>query len=60
MVKDHLKKTGEDLRKLVKAKDATRQMLEAFPALQTLERYNDIKTGDVIEVFTMERVAATA
>ena len=25
-----------------------------------LERYNDIKAGDVIEVFTMERVAATA
>ena len=25
-----------------------------------LERYNDIKVGDVIEVFTMERVAATA
>ena len=25
-----------------------------------LDRYNDIKTGDVIEVFTMERVAATA
>ena len=26
----------------------------------SLERYNDIKTGDIIEVFTMERVAATA
>jgi translation initiation factor IF-2 len=26
----------------------------------SLERYNDIKAGDVIEVFTMERVAATA
>jgi len=25
-----------------------------------LERFNDIKVGDVIEVFTMERVAATA
>ena len=25
-----------------------------------LERYNDIKVGDLIEVFTMERVAATA
>jgi len=25
-----------------------------------LERYNDIKVGDVIEVFTMERVAVTA
>jgi translation initiation factor IF-2 len=25
-----------------------------------LERYNDIKVGDMIEVFTMERVAATA
>jgi translation initiation factor IF-2 len=25
-----------------------------------LERYNDIKVGDVIEVFTMERVAASA
>jgi translation initiation factor IF-2 len=26
----------------------------------SLERYNDIKVGDLIEVFTMERVAATA
>ncbi|MBI4888309.1 MAG: translation initiation factor IF-2, partial [Acidobacteria bacterium] len=26
----------------------------------SLERYNDIKVGDMIEVFTMERVAATA
>jgi len=25
-----------------------------------LERFNDIKVGDTIEVFTMERVAATA
>jgi len=25
-----------------------------------LERFNDIKAGDTIEVFTMERVAATA
>jgi translation initiation factor IF-2 len=25
-----------------------------------LDRYNDIKTGDIIEVFTMERVAASA
>jgi translation initiation factor IF-2 len=26
----------------------------------SLERFNDVKVGDVIEVFTMERVAATA
>jgi translation initiation factor IF-2 len=25
-----------------------------------LDRYNDVKPGDVIEVFTMERVAASA
>ena len=25
-----------------------------------LEKFNDIKVGDVIEVFTMERVAVTA
>jgi translation initiation factor IF-2 len=25
-----------------------------------LERFNDLKEGDVIEVFTMERVAVTA
>jgi len=24
-----------------------------------LERFNDIKVGDVIEVFTVERIAAT-
>jgi hypothetical protein len=42
MVKDYEKDTGKDLRKVAKAKDVARKMLEAFPALQELERHSDI------------------
>jgi hypothetical protein len=42
MVEEHLKKTGEDLRELAKAKDVASKMLAAFPALQQLENYSDI------------------
>jgi translation initiation factor IF-2 len=41
-------------------KDDVSEVKAGFECGIGLERYNDVKVGDVIEVFTMERVAATA
>jgi len=41
-------------------KDDVSEVKSGFECGIGLERYNDIKVGDVIEVFTMERVGATA
>jgi translation initiation factor IF-2 len=41
-------------------KDDVSEVKAGFECGIGLERYNDIKVGDMIEVFTMERVAATA
>ncbi len=41
-------------------KDDASEVKAGFECGIGLERYNDIKVGDVIEVFTMERVKATA
>jgi translation initiation factor IF-2 len=41
-------------------KDDVGEVKSGFECGIGLERYNDIKVGDVIEVFTMERVKATA
>jgi translation initiation factor IF-2 len=41
-------------------KDDVSEVKSGFECGISLERYNDIKVGDLIEVFTMERVAATA
>ena len=39
MVKGYKKDTGKDLRKVAKAKDIGKKMLQAFPALQKLEKF---------------------
>jgi translation initiation factor IF-2 len=41
-------------------KDDVSEVKAGFECGISLERFNDIKVGDVIEVFTMERVAVTA
>jgi translation initiation factor IF-2 len=41
-------------------KDDVSEVKTGFECGIGLEKYNDIKVGDVIEVFTMERVLATA
>ncbi len=41
-------------------KDDVSEVKSGFECGISLEKYNDIKVGDVIEVFTMERVAVTA
>jgi translation initiation factor IF-2 len=41
-------------------KDDVSEVKSGFECGISLQNYNDIKVGDVIEVFTMERVAVTA
>jgi translation initiation factor IF-2 len=41
-------------------KDDVSEVKSGFECGIGLERYNDIKVGDMIEVFTMERVAVSA
>jgi translation initiation factor IF-2 len=41
-------------------KDDVSEVKTGFECGISLDKYNDVKVGDVIEVFTMERVAATA
>jgi translation initiation factor IF-2 len=45
---------------LRREKDDAKEVREGFECGLTLGNYNDVKVGDVIEVFTMERVAVTA
>jgi translation initiation factor IF-2 len=41
-------------------KDDVSEVKSGFECGIGFEKFNDIKVGDVIEVFTMERVAITA
>lgn len=41
---------------LKRFKDDVREVAEGYECGMTLERFNDIKEGDIIEVFTMEAV----
>jgi translation initiation factor IF-2 len=41
-------------------KDDVSEVKSGFECGIALEKFNDMKDGDVIEVFTMERVAVTA
>jgi translation initiation factor IF-2 len=41
-------------------KDDVSEVKSGFECGIGLQNYNDLKVGDVIEVFTMERVAVTA
>jgi translation initiation factor IF-2 len=41
-------------------KDDVSEVKSGFECGIGLEKFNDIKDGDVIEVFSMERVAVTA
>jgi hypothetical protein len=43
MVKDYRKRTGQDLRKVAKASDVAKTMLNAFPALRKLKEHPHIR-----------------
>jgi len=47
------------LASLRRFKDDVSEVKTGFECGIGLERYNDIKVGDVIEVFVVERIAAT-
>ncbi|MBI4968620.1 MAG: translation initiation factor IF-2 [Rhodospirillales bacterium] len=47
------------LAQLKRFKDDVREVQEGYECGMSLENYNDIQTGDVIECFEMEEVAAT-
>jgi translation initiation factor IF-2 len=47
------------LASLKRFKDDAREVLEGFECGLSIENFNDIKVGDVIEAFTTEEVAAT-
>ncbi len=44
---------------LKRFKDDVREVLTGYECGTSIENYNDIKVGDILEVFMMEEVAAT-
>ena len=60
LLRDNVVVTQGKIGSLRRFKDDVSEVKAGFECGIGLERYNDIKVGDVIEVFTMERVEATA
>jgi translation initiation factor IF-2 len=59
LLRDHVVVHEGKLASLRRFKDDVSEVKTGFECGITFEAYNDIKVGDVIEVFTVERVAAT-
>jgi translation initiation factor IF-2 len=59
LLRDHVVVWEGKIGSLRRFKDDVSEVKAGFECGVGLEHYNDIKVGDVIEVFTMERVAAT-
>jgi translation initiation factor IF-2 len=60
LLRDHVVVYEGKIGSLRRFKDDVSEVKSGFECGIGFERFNDIKVGDVIEVFTMERVAATA
>jgi translation initiation factor IF-2 len=60
LLRDHVVIHEGKIASLRRFKDDVSEVKSGFECGIGLERYNDIKVGDVIEVFTMERVAVSA
>ncbi len=60
LLRDHVVVYEGKIGSLRRFKDDVSEVKTGFECGIGFERFNDIKVGDVIEVFTMERVAATA
>jgi translation initiation factor IF-2 len=60
LVRDHVVVHEGKIGSLRRFKDDVSEVKSGFECGIGFERFNDIKVGDVIEVFAMERVAATA
>jgi translation initiation factor IF-2 len=59
LLRDHVLIHEGRLGSLRRFKDDVSEVKAGFECGIGFESYNDIKVGDVIEVFTVERVAAT-
>jgi translation initiation factor IF-2 len=60
LVRDHVVIHEGKIGSLRRFKDDVSEVKSGLECGIAFDRYNDIKVGDVIEVFSMERVAATA
>ena len=60
LLRDHVVVFEGRLASLRRFKDDVSEVKAGFECGIGLERFNDVKAGDVIEVFVVERVAATA
>ncbi len=60
LLRDHVVVFEGKIASLRRFKDDVSEVKAGFECGIGLEHYNDIKVGDTIEVFTVERVAATA
>ena len=60
LLRDNVVVNEGKIRSLRRFKDDVSEVKAGSECGIGLERYNDIKVGDIIEVFTLERVAVTA
>jgi translation initiation factor IF-2 len=60
LLRDHVVIHEGKIASLRRFKDDVSEVKSGFECGIGLERYNDIKVGDVIEAFTMEKVAAVS
>ena len=60
LLRDHVVVWEGKLASLKRFKDDVGEVKAGFECGIALERFNDIKVGDQIEAFVMERVAVTA
>jgi translation initiation factor IF-2 len=59
LIRDGVQIYRGELASLKRFKDDVREVREGFECGMSIEGYNDIKTGDIIECFTVEEVART-
>jgi translation initiation factor IF-2 len=59
LIRDHVVVHEGKIGSLRRFKDDVSEVKAGFECGIAFERYNDIKVGDVIEAFVVERVAAT-
>jgi translation initiation factor IF-2 len=59
LVRDGVQVYRGELASLKRFKDDVREVREGFECGMSIEGYNDIKVGDVIECFTVEEIART-
>jgi translation initiation factor IF-2 len=60
LIRDHVVVFGGKISSLRRFKDDVGEVKSGFECGIGLERFNDVKVGDVIEVFTIEKVAPAA